>query len=122
MVSAPGINVNKVIGGGQTALYVACYRGHTEAVRQLVMAPGIDCNRAESGIGETPLHAACGQGHAVVVRVLVNTSGVNINQAERSYGATPLDLACATNHHTCADIVRAAGGTGRGRGAGPLRR
>lgn len=62
--------------GGCTALWYACYRGHTEIIRTLLLA-GADHTIAENN-GETPLHMAKENGRLECVD-LIQVSGPSLS-------------------------------------------
>jgi len=63
LVETKGIDVNKEDNAGRTPLWGAASRGHHQAVKELLAAPGIDLNKAPTGgysgyIGKSPLTIA----------------------------------------------------------------
>jgi hypothetical protein len=94
--------------GQFTPLIFAAQNGHTECVRLLLAAPGININQAGQD-GVTPLFCAAGLGHKECVRLLLAAPGININQAAQD-GTTPLSAATYKGHTECANLIRAAGG------------
>ncbi|XP_058207300.1 protein VAPYRIN-like [Rhododendron vialii] len=80
---------------GLTALHVAAFKGHKDAVMMLVElgSAELECRDHE---GHTPLHLAVEGGHAEMVEVLVNR-GANVNASSKK-GATPLYLARAMGY------------------------
>jgi ankyrin repeat protein len=63
LVSTPGCEVNKGDNDGWTPLWLAAFNGYPETVQALLAAPGIDLNKAPTGvdkrhIGKSPLTIA----------------------------------------------------------------
>jgi len=117
------MDVNAVNEGGQTALHMACRRGHADVVRTLVAAPGIDvnlgCVRAEGEpAGRTPLHVAAAEGNVEVVRALLEAPGVRV-LARDSGGSTALDLASGRSHAGVAALLDEAATAVRGTSRAP---
>ncbi|MDX5527212.1 MAG: ankyrin repeat domain-containing protein [Wolbachia endosymbiont of Andrena nigroaenea] len=87
--------------------------GHTDAVRVLLQAKGIDINSANED-RQTPLHFAASLGHTDIVKVLLQTKGIDVN-AEDKNGWTPLCMRLAAQytiqHGTqyITDIAKAVG-------------
>ncbi|KAM9493755.1 85/88 kDa calcium-independent phospholipase A2 isoform 2-T2 [Clarias gariepinus] len=77
---------------GQTPLHLACERGATSCVRELLE----EC-QARTDIrdmnGDTPMHCAAKQDSAVIVEVLCSQLCVGINELNQA-GETPLHIAC----------------------------
>ena len=69
----------------------AAREGHTEVVRALLAAPGIDVNKADDN-GWTAVMVAAREGHTEVVRALLAAPGIDVNKATK-IGNTALDLA-----------------------------
>ena len=93
---------------GTTPLVLAAQKGHTECVRLLLAAPGIDVNKANKD-GTTPLSWAAQKGHTENVSLLLAAPGININQVD-SKGITPLFWAASWNHTECVRLLLAAPG------------
>ncbi|KAH6903948.1 hypothetical protein BKA70DRAFT_1298988 [Coprinopsis sp. MPI-PUGE-AT-0042] len=55
---------------------VAAYRGHTDIVKQLLNAPGIDVNVVSKPSGETALSHASRRGHREIVELLLAFPGI----------------------------------------------
>ncbi len=72
---------------GCAPLHFACYNGHIEVVRTLLLKNDIDINIADND-GSTPLHYACKLGHGEMVKLLLNKKA-DIKSAD-FYGLTPL--------------------------------
>ena len=94
LLSAPGIDVNKVNTYVTTPLYVASAKGHIEIVKLLLATPGIDVNKTTWRCGPSLL-AASGPGHIEIVKLLLAAPGIDVNKA-MSNGMTP--LACASSN------------------------
>ena len=91
-----------------TPLFCAAHKDHTECVRLLLAAPGIDINQAAQN-GYTPLIVAVGMGHTECVRLLLAAPGIDINQAAQD-GDTPLNWAAYNGHTECVNLLLAAPG------------
>jgi len=88
---ANGIDVNTFSEEGQTALYIAAWRGDVEMVRILLQA-GADCEIRDEINGWTPLmEAACGA-QAEAVKALID-AGADVNAKTEKEGSTALMLA-----------------------------
>ena len=61
---------------GDTALWVACDRGHEQLVKILLQHPNIDVNQ---GIEHVPLHSAAVHGYENIVHLLLK-GGANVNK------------------------------------------
>ena len=79
-----------------TLLCFAVYNGHTDVVRLLLSAPGINVHLATAN-GFTPLYLAIQQNHDEIVRLLLAQHGINVNLGELS-GVTPLHLAASCGY------------------------
>ena len=85
--SVPGVDINKASNDGWTAVVNAAWFGHTEIVRALLTAPGIDVNRSH---GYTAVMVAAFKGHAEVLRVLLAAPGVDVNAVHDGWTAVML--------------------------------
>ena len=103
-----GANVNWENMSDQriTPLCAAAQNGHTECVRTLLAAPGININTVNTS-GSTPLLCAAQNGHTECVRTLLAAPGININTANIS-GSTPLLCAAQNGHTGCVRALLAA--------------
>ena len=123
LLAAPGIDVNttkweenlsefarskmfEAYGTFRTPLAKAAIAGHTECVKLLLTAPGIDVNIKDRH-GNTPLHEAASAGHTECVKLLLTAPGIDVN-IENRYGYTPLDMATSAGHTECVKLLRAA--------------
>ncbi|CAJ1948218.1 unnamed protein product [Cylindrotheca closterium] len=77
------------------ASHHACYNGHLEIVKLLILEKGADVH-AKDEDGETLLHKACEMGHLEVVKFLLE-QGADVH-AKNKYGSTPLYLPCHNGH------------------------
>ena len=85
---------------GETAIYIAAYRGYTEVVRLLVEA-NADVNCVCTGENWTPLHAAID--YPETVRALLRGGGdINI---ESKKSETPLDYAIRMGYHETVRVI-----------------
>ena len=90
-----GVDVNEPTKDGYetSALWFACYHGHTTIVKALL---GANASVArEFSLGGTPLCAACHQGHAEVVSVLLGHEAAKLLIEK---GASVDALICAACH------------------------
>src|SRR5436190_13873783 len=85
-----GINPNAEDEEGESALRLACWRGHTEIV-ELLIAQGANVNFATDSEFYTALMIASYHGHTDIVRILLK-HGAKVN-AEDDYNATALTRA-----------------------------
>ena len=102
---ASGAVVDEVDEDGHTALWVACWRGHTE-VAKLLLAAAAQVDKAKSD-GATPLFISCQEGHSECASLLL-AHGAKSDVADRE-GATPLFIACETNRVDCAKVLLSSG-------------
>ena len=82
----------------------AAGEGHTEVVRALLAADGIDANSTCTDDGSTALIYAPQEGYAEVVRTLLAVDGIDANHTRIDDGCTALILASQEGH---AEIIRA---------------
>lgn len=83
---------------GLNNLHLASLLGLGRVVGQLLAAPNIDINAADSD-GQTPLWWAAREGYKTVVGQLLATSGIDVNAADNN-GPTPLWQAAYKGHET----------------------
>lgn len=86
LVRHPKINVNVRNGHGETALMLACLKGHL-ALAKLLISKQADINQP----GWTPLHYAATGGHVELIQFLLEESAYI--DAESPNGTTPLMMA-----------------------------
>ena len=87
----PGVDVTKADDwGGETPLYWAAFKGHTECVKLLIEAKA-DVNKANE-YGYTPLYWAALLGHTECVKLLID-AGADVNKKVNNWGHTPLHVA-----------------------------
>ena len=87
---------------GCTPLLEACYRGHTDLVRELIVEHGADVDAHDHDGGDALMNAVTG-GHQDLVRVLMKEFHFNANTSRGRNGTTPLLEACFKGH---TDLVR----------------
>ena len=83
-----------------TALHVACSRGHSALVKWL-LARQANVNAREQ-TGATPLYVAAQYGHVDIVKLLLDNEA-DVNASRTDNGATPLHVAAHNGH---VDIVK----------------
>lgn len=86
LVRQPKINVNVRNAHGETALMLACLKGHV-ALAKLLISKQADINQP----GWTPLHYAATGGHVELIQLLLEESAYI--DAESPNGTTPLMMA-----------------------------
>jgi ankyrin repeat protein len=86
LVRHPKINVNVRNAHGETALMLACLKGHV-ALAKLLISKQADINQP----GWTPLHYAATGGHVELIQILLEESAYI--DAESPNGTTPLMMA-----------------------------
>jgi hypothetical protein len=87
----PELDVNECKMWGWTALFCACYYGHTECA-QLLIDHRADVTFTVDSTGESVLYAAAGKGHMSCVKLLLQ-NGADVN-SRSNHGCTPL-MNCA---------------------------
>ncbi|KAL8817309.1 MAG: hypothetical protein Q9223_003831 [Gallowayella weberi] len=98
-----GANPNLSCLRSSTALHRAIIYGHTETVRHLLNAPGIDVNAIDTASGRTPLMLAIVNQRAESIPVILRTPGLDVNLHTTPLMATALTLAASYDN---ADFVR----------------
>jgi ankyrin repeat protein len=112
LLLAKGADVGLRNKYGVTALMLAALKGHAEVAKDL-LGGGADVNaRAEDG--STALMAAAQAGHGTIVQVLLD-KGADVN-AKTQDGATAQTLASRSGHEAIVKTLRAAAGSGKGKG------
>ena len=86
LIRHPKINVNVRNGHGETALMLACLKGHV-SLAKLLISRQADINHP----GWTPLHYAATGGHVELIQILLEESAYI--DAESPNGTTPLMMA-----------------------------
>jgi uncharacterized protein len=86
---------------GWTALHLAAFFGHPDAVRHLIEGGADVHTRSHNPTANEPLHAAAVRGHDDVVQLLL-AHGADVN-AVAGGGYTPLMLAAAGGHAAVAE-------------------
>ena len=106
LLLAAGADANTRSPNGNTPLYLAAWRGHTECLRLLLTTPGIKVNT----ISETdipPLCAATYQNHSECVRLLLAAPGIDVNGTDE-HGYTALHWAADKGNTECMRQLLAA--------------
>jgi ankyrin repeat protein len=91
--------VNQANDDGETPLNCAAECGHSDCVKLLLEADGVDVNKANRD-GYTPLSLAASCGHSDCVKLLIEADGVDVNKADK-YGQTPLTWAAEEETADC---------------------
>ncbi|KAF4529825.1 hypothetical protein B566_EDAN013993 [Ephemera danica] len=86
--------LNKLDVNGETALYLACKYGRTEAVELLLSHPRCLVN---VGSEKLPLHCAAGNGYVEILKLLLEWDSTLLNKQDKD-GETALHLACAVGN------------------------
>ncbi|XP_036370839.1 putative ankyrin repeat protein RF_0381 isoform X2 [Octopus sinensis] len=88
------VQINKQNVNGDTPLLLACHRGNTEVIQQLLLyKPDVNL---ENKHNNTPLHWACSWGFKDIVEQLL-LFGADVNKKD-IYHYTPLHWACDSGH------------------------
>lgn len=87
----PGM-INAPDDFGQTPLLIAASSGHTDIVRALLAAPGINVNITSPVSRITPLIVAAARGHIDIVRDLLAVPDINLD-AQDDRGLTAVQVA-----------------------------
>ena len=104
-----GADINAVDEDGDTPLNWAASNGHSECVKLLLAAPGIDVNKTNEYYGGTPLNRAAFNGRSECVKLLLAAPGINVNKADM-HGNTPLYWAAYKGHSACVKLLLATPG------------
>jgi ankyrin repeat protein len=100
LLDRPGTDLEtRTERGRETALDIACYKGHLDVV-ELLVAAGARVDPQSRGQPAALVHAAAA-GHLEVVKYLVEEAGADVQRASSS-GMTTLQMAVDSGH---ADIV-----------------
>ncbi|XP_063923281.1 uncharacterized protein LOC135137527 [Zophobas morio] len=78
-------NINDVDNSGQTALFAACFLGHTDII-DLLIKYGADITISDKN-GKTPIHVAAERGYHRIVASLINF-GANTDLTHQNQGYT----------------------------------
>ena len=103
-------NVNAEDDFGNTAVSLACYKGHSDVVKILIENAAelrIDLN-AKNPYGLTAFHFACLGNNSNVVKVLIEnaaTYGIDLNIRD-NYGMTAFNIACQRGHSDVVKILK----------------
>merc|ERR1712062_942204 len=95
LLTSTTIDFNQTDHNGQSGFYLACAKGHVQAVKLLVQKSkslNLDLNKA-SMAGWTAFHAACLEKHEAIADYLIaNSEEFGINLSAEVYGKTGYDL------------------------------
>lgn len=105
LLARPDLDLHATDNAGNTALHLACVRGHTRMVKLLLEKPDIAVNLKNTK-GQTPLTLAAFGGHADIVQALLLHPGVEINFVDRDR-QTPLFWAVSAGHLDVARLLLA---------------
>ena len=97
----PNVNINTKNIRGYTALMIACKKGYTDIVRELLTRNDIDVN-LKNKYNNTALILACQNGYTEIVRLLLTKNDIDVNLKNKN-NDTALFLACYKGY---TDIVR----------------
>lgn len=89
--------VNEVNELGETALFTAAEKGHTDVVKELLPYTTKDGIRMKNRSGFDPLHVAASQGHRAIVQILLDHDP-ELSKTVGQSNATPL-ISAATRGH-----------------------
>lgn len=90
-VSTSPNDIDRYAGDGFTALGLACYFGHYDVARYLVLK-GADVNLpSNNGFNVFPIHSACAGNYTDIAQMLIE-NGAKVNVKQQA-GATPLHSA-----------------------------
>ncbi|KAJ5769463.1 hypothetical protein N7520_004022 [Penicillium odoratum] len=104
LVESMDVDVNCTVDEtGRTALFMACFSCHYEAVQYLLKIDGIDPMASDKS-SKTPLHIAIESGHDDIAKALATHPGINVSHAD-VYGVTPLLLAMRINKAVLFEIL-----------------
>ena len=92
---------------GATALFMASYKGHTDALRAL-LAAGANVDATETFSCRTPLWMASANAHTEVIRALL-AAGANVEAAAFLNGWRPLHAASHNDRAAAATLLLDAG-------------
>lgn len=98
-----GDALNGMTDSDKTLLHLAARHGHTDVVKLLLAAPGVDVN-VQDEWDLTPLCLAAEAGHIEVVKLLLAMPGINVNNPT-SFANTPIFLAKRGGHQAVVDLL-----------------
>lgn len=99
-----GADINASVGSFETALAVACNRGHYEIV-QMLLDNKADANLLGSRFGNrSPLAYACEKNHLRIAQLLLR-NGAKVDDDDKSIFGSPLELACINGHHQIVQLL-----------------
>ncbi|KAI9268749.1 ankyrin repeat-containing domain protein [Sporodiniella umbellata] len=96
-------NVTEHNDEGYSLLYLAAHNNSLEALRMLLLQPGIETNATNGPHFELALHAACSQGHSEAVEILIENGSPLDNVDE--LGHTPLMNAIFSKSEECVKMI-----------------
>ncbi len=105
LLARPDLDLHATDSAGNTALHLACVRGHTRMIKLLLEKPDIAVN-LKNAKGQTPLALAAFGGHADIVRALLLHPGVEINFVDHDR-QTPLFSAVSAGRCDVARLLLA---------------
>lgn len=100
------VNVTKANDDGKTPFYVACFRGHYDVVKELLVLGDdkIGVNQAEKRNNRTPFYIACRNGDMKIVELLLNSPKVEVNEVDKNK-RTPFYIACERGHSKIVELL-----------------
>lgn len=105
LIKYPGIRINAITPQGETALMLACIKGHIDLVRVFLFMGG-----AVNQVGWSPLHyaASAATENSVEIAALLLEQGAQINALSPN-GSTPLMLAAQYGSEGMVRLLSRAG-------------
>lgn len=108
LLSAPGVDVNRKNGMGDTALHLAVEAKSAECVQAVLSVPDVNLNDKNSD-GDTALHIAAEQADGQCLQLLLPLSWLKVNERD-SLGETPLLRAARKGNAACVQLLLSAPG------------